>query len=285
MGEILTVLKEIISKLTLSFSCAPKPKPKDTREPDKGQNINVYVNNYGRDNAKKVGGIDILSSLDNIYAHEVKEIAIKVEFADGTPASCVEVEFYVENLYSPKRKSTDKNGVVSFQDICFKEAGNYHFRVAAAGEFVYNDFIAVKDNMIELKFISQPQDAASKEVLNEIAVQAVYQSGAAAKNVLITLAINKEGVRWKGTKGHITDKDGIARFDDFVFTRTGNYKLQAICKTVSLYSEPFHIFAPGVCVDFTKYDPGSEEETSAFLTALLEKQSDGDIIKYNGEEY
>ncbi len=56
-------------------------------------------------------------------------------------------------------------------------------------------------------------------------------------------------------------------------------------ETFFLYSDPFHVFAPGVCMDFEKCEAGSKEEVEAFLTALLEKQSDGDVIKYNGEEY
>lgn len=86
-------------------------------------------------------------------------------------------------------------------------------------------------------------------------------------------------------KSKKTNKEGIACFDNLIFTKTGNYKLKAMCEHTFLYFEPFHIFAPGVCMDFEKCEAGSKEEVEAFLTALLEKQSEGDIIKYNGEEY
>lgn len=57
----------------------------------------------------------------------------------------------------------------------------------------------VKDNPVKLKFLSQPQDVSSKEVLNEVVVQAIYQWGSVAENVQIKLDISKEG-SWTGTK-------------------------------------------------------------------------------------
>jgi len=284
MNKILKILGKIVSKLTLSLTYAPKGKDSHTK--NKEQAVNVYVNNYGNGNIKKIEKIDILSDIDNIYVNElIKEIVIKVELADGTVASFVEIEFSVENLYGPVTKVTDKNGMVSFQNICFKETGNHRFCIKGIGGFVYKDLIVIKDNPVELKFINQPQDVASKEVLNEVIVQAVYQSGTKAENLQIPIDINKEGVRWAGTRVKSTDKEGIACFDNLAFTKTGNYKLKVMYETFFLYSDPFHVFAPGVCMDFEKCEAGSKEEVEAFLTALLEKQSDGDVIKYNGEEY
>lgn len=284
MNEILKVLGKIISKITLSFTYSSKGK--ESGKEDKGQSVNVYVNNYGNNSIKKIGKIDILSGIDNIYANEiVKDIVAKVEFTDGTPASFLEIEFSVENLYGPVTKKTDKDGVVSFHDMRLKEAGNHRFCIKGIEGFVYRDLIVVKDNPVELKFLSQPQDVASKEVLNEVVVQAIYQSGSVAENVQIKLDISKEGVSWAGTRAKNTNKEGIVCFDNLIFTKTGNYKLKAMCEHTFLYSEPFHIFAPGVCMDFEKCEAGSKEEVEAFLTALLEKQSEGDVIKYNGEEY
>lgn len=284
MHMICKFLGEIISKITLSFTYSPKGK--DSGKKDKGQSVNVYVNNYGNSNIKKIGKVDILSGIDNIYANEiVKDIVVKVEFTDSTPASFLEIEFSVENSYGPVIKKTDKDGVVSFHDIRLKEPGNYRFCIKGIEGFVYRDLIAVKDNPVELKFLSQPQDVASKEVLNEVVVQAIYQSGSIAENLQIQLDINKEGVSWGGERVKNTNKKGIVCFKNLIFTKTGNYKLKAICNHTFLYSEPFHVFAPGVCIDFEKCEAGSKDEVETFLTVLLEKQSEGDVIKYNREEY
>lgn len=284
MKKILKILGKIISKITLSFTYTSKLK--ENSKTDKGQSVNVYVNNYGNDNTRKIGKIDVLSDIDNIYANElIKEIVAKFEFTDGTPASFVVIEFSVENLYGPITKKTNKDGMVSFRDVRIKEAGDHRFCFKEAGGFVYKDLLIVKDNPVILKFINQPQDVASKEVLNKVIVQAVYQSGTKVENLQIQIDINKEGVRWAGTRVKSTDKEGIACFDNLIFTKTGNYKLKVMYETCFLYSDPFHVFAPGVCMDFEKCEASSKEEVEAFLTALLEKQSDGDVIKYNGEEY
>ncbi len=284
MIKFLKFLGKIISKITLSFTYYSKGK--ESGKEDKGQSVNVYVNNYGNNSTKKIGKIDILSGINNIYANElVEDIVVKVEFTDGTPAPFSDIEFSIENIYGPVIKKTDKDGVVSFHNIQIKEAGNHRFCIKGTEGVVYKDLIVVKDNPVKLKFISQPQDVASKEVLNKVVVQAVYQSGSKAENLQIQLDINRDGVSWTGTRVKDTNKEGIVCFDNLVFTKTGNYKLKAMYEHTFLYSEPFHVFAPGVCMDFEKCEAGSKEEVEAFLTALLEKQLEGDVIKYNGEEY
>lgn len=278
--EWLEFFGKIISKLTLSFTYSAKGR--ESSKGNKMQDINVYVHNV----SKKIEKIEILSDINNIYANElITEIVVKAEFVDGTPASFSEVEFRIENEYGPIIKNTDKDGKVSFCNVQIKRAGNHRLFINDKAGFVYQIPIIVKDNPINLKFISQPQDVASKEVLNEVVVQAAYQSGTIAENVLIKLDINKDGVSWIGTREKNTNKEGIVSFDNIIFTKTGNYKLKAMCQHTFSYSTPFHVFAPGVCIDFEKYAPGSKEEVETFLTALLEKQSENDLIKYNGEEY
>lgn len=284
MKKILKILCEIISKIT--FSLTYSLNEKESNNTHQEQSVNVYIENYGNGNDKKIEKIDIVSDIDNIYANElIKEIVIKIEFTDCMPASFVEVEFSVENLYGPVKKVTDGNGIVSFQNIRLEESGTHRLCIKSAGGFIYKDLIKIKDNPLELKFISQPQDVSSEEILNEVVVQAIYKSGIKAENLPIQIDVNKEGVSLSGTRLKNTDKEGKVYFDNLIFTKTGNYKLRAICKNISLYSEPFHVFAPGVCIDFEKCKSGSKEEVETFLTALLEKQYDGDVIKYNGKEY
>jgi hypothetical protein len=270
MNEFLKILGKIISKITLSFTYSSKGK--ESGKQYKVQSVNVYVNNYANNSAKKIGKIDILSGIDDIYANElIEDIVAKVEFTDGTPTPFSDIEFSIEDIYGPVIKKTDKDGVVSFHNIQIKEAGNHRFCIKGTEGVVYKDLIVVKDNPMKLKFISQPQDVASKEVLNNVVVQAVYQSGSKAENLQIQLDISRDGVSWAGTRVKDTNKEGIVCFDNLVFTKTGNYKLKAMYEHTFLYSEPFHVFTPGICMDSEKCEAGSKEVV-AFLTALLEKQ-------------
>ena len=287
MKGLWTIFRAMLSKINLEISYSLEHKKENTKEDEsnRGQVVNVYVENSVNESVKKVGKIIILSKIIDIYADELaKGIIVKAEFANGTPASFTEIECSIEELYGPVIKRTDQNGIITFGDIGIKEAGNYKICIKGMERVIYEDLV-IKNNPINLKFISQPQDVSSKEVLKEVLVQAIYQSGTIAPNVYVEININKEGVKWEGTRRKCTDKHGIAHFDDLVFTKTGNYKLKAMHKHIFLYSKPFHVFAPGVCMDFEKCDAGSKEEVEAFLTALLEKQSEGDVIKYNGEEY
>lgn len=138
---------------------------------------------------------------------------------------------------------------------------------------------------MKIRFSAHPQDVSSKEVLGEVLVEVAYESGLKIANEPVRIEVNKENVSFGGTNTKYTNEDGIAIFDNLVFTKTGVYKLKAVCRGEYVYSEPFHVFAPGVTIDFEKYESGTSEEVEAFLTALIEKQSQGDSVKYNGEEY
>jgi len=287
MNEIFKAMGKIASKISLSFGFAQKSSGKKQNEDNlSGQSVNIYVNNYRERNPSKIDKIYFVSKLDDFYENEIiKEIIIRAELDDGSVAAFVPIEFGIDDIFGPIIKSTDKNGLVYIENIRIKNAGTYKIYAKAQNGTIVNDVIRIRSNEIKIQFLTQPQDVSSKELLDEILVQITYSSGLKASNKQVRIEVNKENVGFKGNNLKYTNVDGIVCFDNLVFTRTGGYKLKAVCNGKFVYSEPFHVFPPGVEVDFEKCEGGSLEETEAFLTALLEKQSPGDIIKYNGEEY
>jgi len=288
MNNILKAMEKIASKISLSFAFSQKNKEKreEPNNPINGQSVNIYVNNYGERKQPKVNKIYFISKLDNFYANEiVKEIIIKAELDDGSAAAFVPIEFGIEDVVGPTIKNTDKNGLVYIENIRIRNVGTYRIYAKDQNGTIINDEIKIKLNEVKIQFLTQPQDVSSKELLDEILVRITYLSGQKAANKQVRIEVNKKNVIFKGSSLKYTNEDGIVCFDDLAFTRTGGYKLKAVCDGKFVYSEPFHVFPPGVVIDFEKCESGSSEETEAFLTALLEKQSPGDIIKYNGEEY
>lgn len=279
---ILKILGEIISKI-------PFPSKQQEKKAN-NSSVSVIVNNFPQKNSDinsyKIGELFFLNKLENIYTEDViKKIAVKAVYTNGKVASDIPLEFSIENTYDPVLKSTNSEGIAYFENIKFYEEGKYKLCVKYGKEYNYSEVIEVKLNKICLEFLEQPSNTNSKELLNRIALKAKYMSGTKAERVLVCIGINVENICFSGIKERITDENGIVYFDNLSFIKTGVYKLKATCKGTYVYSEPFHVYPPGVCIDFEKYKAGSKEETEAFLTALLEKKPQGDIIKYNGEEF
>lgn len=290
MNEILKTMGKIASKISVSIALSRKDKDKskdrENNNQIKGQSVNIYFNSFRESKTKKVSRIYFVSKLDNIYENElIKEIIIKVECDDGSAAVLVPIEFGIENICKPVIKKTNKNGLIYIENIIIKNAGNYKIYAKDQNGVTVNDIIKIKSNKMKIKFLTHPQDVSSKEVLGEVLVQVTYQSGMKVANKQVRMEVNKENISFGGTNIKCTNEDGIASFDNLVFTKTGGYKLRAVCEGEHVYSEPFHVFPPGVTIDFEKCEAGTSEEVEAFLTALIEKQSQGDMVKYNGEEY
>lgn len=282
MKKFLVMIGKIISKLTLSLTFSK------TENAEKGseQPVNIYIDNHLHDGLQKIENITFISDVDGIYADElIENLIVQIKLSDGNFAAHIPVEVGIEGICNFIPKVTDENGIVSLSKLKIKEAGSYNYCIRRNDGLIHKYPIIVRENNVKLKFLNQPQDLASKEVLEKVMVQAIYQSGKKAGGLQILIENNKENVCFSGTKIKFTNKDGIACFDDLIFTKTGNYKLRAICGSILAYSESFHVYAPGINMDFSKCEAGSKEETEAFLTSLLEKQSNGDIIIYNGEEY
>ncbi len=290
MNEILKIMGKIASKISVSIALSrkDKDKSKDTQNSNQanGQSVYIYVNNYRESKTQKISRIYFLSRFDNIFENDLlKEIIIKVEFDDGSIAAFVPIEFGIENIYGPVIKKTNEKGLIYIENIKMKSAGNYKVYAKDQSGIIINDVITVKSNKMKVRFLTHPQDVSSNEVLGQVLVQVVYQSGIKIADEQVRIEVNKENVSLRGTNIKYTNEDGVASFDNLVFTKTGGYKLKAVCRGEYVYSEPFHVFAPGVTIDFEKCEAGTSEEIEAFLTALIEKQSQGDVIKYNGEEY
>lgn len=282
MIEILKALGEIVSKISLSFSFAPQ---KQKKENDKAP-VNVIVNNFTDKNSPKIGQVIFLNKLENVYTEDViEELAVKATYINGMVASGIPLEFSIESVYDPIVKNTNSHGIAYFENIKFKKEGRYKLCIKSENDYNYNEVIEVKLNKVCLKFLEQPQSISSKEMLNKVSVNVNYISGTKAEKMLVRIGLNIENVSYSGTNAKITDENGIVYFDNLSLSKTGVYKLKAVCKGEYVYSEPFHVYPPGVNFDFENCDAGSKEETEAFITALLENQSQGDIIKYNGEEF
>lgn len=282
MIEFLRVLGKIVSKISVAFSFSAKQQEKVT---DKAS-VNVTVNNFANKNSLEIGQVLFLNKLENVYTEDVIEkLAVKVIYTNGTVASEIPLEFIVENAYGPVIRNTNSQGIAYFENIKFKEEGRYKFCIKYGKEYNYNEIVEVKLNKICLKFLEQPLSINSKEVLNRISLKANYLSGTKAEKLLVCIGLNMENVSFSGINEKITDENGVVFFDNLSLSKTGVYKLKATCKGEYVYSEPFHVYPPGINMNFESCRAGSKEETEAFLTALLERQSQGDIIKYNGEKF
>lgn len=292
MNEFLKILGKIVSKISVSIALSRKDKEEDKSKGRQNSNqannqsVNIYLNDCRESKTKKISRIYFISKFDHIFENElIKEIIIKAEFEDGSAAAFIPIEFGIENMYDPVFKVTNEKGLIYIENIRIQNAGNYKIFAKDQSGIIINEVVEVKSNKMKIRFLTHPQDVSSKEVLGEVLVEVAYESGLKIVNEPVKIEVNKENVSLGGTDTKYTNEDGIAIFDNLVLTKTGGYKLKAVCRGEYVYSEPFHVFAPGITIDFGKYESGTSEEVEAFLTALLEKQSQGDSIKYNGEEY
>lgn len=269
--------------LSVIANCLKKQNSKSDKKNDSSQ---ITINNYLQEQKSKVGRISIINDIDTVYAEEtIKELAIKVTDVNGFAAIGIPLEIYIEDVCNSTIVSTDGQGMAYIKNVIFKKAQYYNFSVRYGDGYSFNQRIQVKENKVCLSFLEQPQDIMSQEKAGRVAVQASYKSGKKIKKEFIHISLNMENVNFKGAAEKMTNEEGIAYFENLIFGKTGSYKLKATCKGEYIYSDSFRVFPPGVNSDFENFKGGSEEETEAFLTSLLQKQSQGDIIKYNGEEY